>query len=127
MNKGTVIFVHLADQSIVFYQMENGHCRHLEHSSLKPGMFAYLGEEKALMEEVAVLIRRFQTRMKQERREFQIQGVLIQCECLKAPRSDAGVLAKMLGIPCMALGKKWDMETAGISGRTEKSALPEYR
>ena len=24
MNKGTVIFVHLADQSIVFYQMENG-------------------------------------------------------------------------------------------------------
>ena len=59
MNKGTVIFVHLADQSIVFYQMENGHCRHLEHSSLKPGMFAYLGEEKALMEEVAVLIRRF--------------------------------------------------------------------
>lgn len=76
MNKGTVIFVHLADQSIVFYQMENGHCRHLEHSSLKPGMFAYLGEEKALMEEVAVLIRRFQTRMKQERREFQIQGVL---------------------------------------------------
>ena len=76
MNKGTVIFVHLADQSIVFYQMENGHCRHLEHSSLKPGMFAYLGEEKALMEEVAVLIRRFQTRMKQERREFQIQGEL---------------------------------------------------
>lgn len=71
----------------------------------KPGMFAYLGEEKALMEEVAVLIRRFQTRMKQERREFQIQGVLIQGECLKAPRSDAGVLAKMLGIPCMALGK----------------------
>ena len=105
MNKGTVIFVHLADQSIVFYQMENGHCRHLEHSSLKPGMFAYLGEEKALMEEVAVLIRRFQIRMKQERREFQIQGVLIQGECLKAPRSDAGVLAKMLGIPCMALGK----------------------
>ena len=77
MNKGTVIFVHLADQSIVFYQMENGHCRHLEHSSLKPGMFAYLGEEKALMEEVAVLIRRFQTRMKQERREFQIQGVSV--------------------------------------------------
>ena len=49
MNKGTVIFVHLADQSIVFYQMENGHCRHLEHSSLKPGMFAYLGEEKPYM------------------------------------------------------------------------------
>lgn len=126
MNKGTVIFVHLADQSIVFYQMENGHCRHLEHSSLKPGMFAYLGEEKALMEEVAVLIRRFQTRMKQERREFQIQGVLIQCECLKAPRSDAGVLAKCWGSPVW-LWEKWDMETAGISGRTEKSALPEYR
>ena len=48
MNKGTVIFVHLADQSIVFYQMENGHCRHLEHSSLKPGMFAYLGEDEAM-------------------------------------------------------------------------------
>lgn len=31
--------------------MENEYCRHLEHSSLKPGMFAYLGEEeeKALM------------------------------------------------------------------------------
>lgn len=106
--------------------MENGHCRHLEHSSLKPGMFAYLGEEKALMEEVAVLIRRFQTRMKQERREFQIQGVLIQGECLKAPRSDAGVLAKCWGSPVW-LWEKWDMETAGISGRTEKSALPEYR
>ena len=116
MNKGTVIFVHLADQSIVFYQMENGHCRHLEHSSLKPGMFAYLGEEKALMEEVAVLIRRFQTRMKQERREFQIQGVLIQGECLKAPRSDAGVLAKMLGIPCMALGKNGIWKRQALAG-----------
>lgn len=116
MNKGTVIFVHLADQSIVFYQMENGHCRHLEHSSLKPGMFAYLGEEKALMEEVAVLIRRFQIRMKQERREFQIQGVLIQGECLKAPRSDAGVLAKMLGIPCMALGKNGIWKRQALAG-----------
>ena len=116
MNKGTVIFVHLADQSIVFYQMENGHCRYLEHSSLKPGMFAYLGEEKALMEEVAVLIRRFQTRMKQERREFQIQGVLIQGECLKAPRSDAGVLAKMLGIPCMALGKNGIWKRQALAG-----------
>ena len=67
-------------QSIVFYQMENGHCRHLEHSSLKPGMFAYLGEEKALMEEVAVLIRRFQTRMKQERREYDVDIVILYDE-----------------------------------------------
>ena len=124
MLKGTVYTVSEAwiraietgDQSIVFYQMENGHCRHLEHSSLKPGMFAYLGEEKALMEEVAVLIRRFQTRMKQERREFQIQGVLIQGECLKAPRSDAGVLAKMLGIPCMALGKNGIWKRQALAG-----------
>ena len=86
-------------------------------------MFAYLGEEKALMEEVAVLIRRFQTRMKQERREFQIQGVLIQCECLKAPRSDAGVLAKMLGIPCMALGKNGIWKRQALAGELKNLYL----
>ena len=116
MNKGNGDLCPSCRPVHCFYQMENGHCRHLEHSSLKPGMFAYLGEEKALMEEVAVLIRRFQTRMKQERREFQIQGVLIQGECLKAPRSDAGVLAKMLGIPCMALGKNGIWKRQALAG-----------
>lgn len=48
MNKGTVIFVHLADQSIVFYQMENGHCRHLEHSSLKTRDVCLSGRRKGV-------------------------------------------------------------------------------
>ena len=41
---------------------------------------------------------------------------LIQGECLKAPRSDAGVLAKMLGIPCMALGKNGIWKRQALAG-----------
>ena len=43
-------------------------------------------------------------------------GALIQGECLKAPRSDAGVLAKMLGIPCMALGKNGIWKRQALAG-----------
>lgn len=88
-----MVLVHLSEDFIGLYEIEDGRCYYWEKLELKPGIFSKMGEECVLMEELQAQILRICRIRKNNDEGFKLGGVLIQNDCLIAPGSCARYLA----------------------------------
>ncbi len=105
----SVILVQLTDDLLAMYEIENGHCCRWKKFSLKPGAFMDMGEERALVEEIVVLIRQFQCDIEERGMPVKARGLIISSECEKAPASFTEMLRRALKVPwiCLEKGELW--------------------
>lgn len=128
IEEGPIVLVHLAENFISLYEIENGRCFYWEKLDLKPGIFSKMGAERILTEEIQAQILRVCVIRQNENEDFKLKGVLIENECLRAPKSCARYLSELLNIPCAALkqGGLWEkwtrseqLKTLQFSERTD--------
>ena len=112
MEESPMVLVHLSEDFIGLYEIEDGRCYYWEKLELKPGIFSKMGEECVLMEELQAQILRICRIRKNNDEGFKLGGVLIQNDCLIAPGSCARYLGGLLEVPCEALnhGTLWEKQ-----------------
>ena len=116
LKTGPVTLLHLADDLLAIYEIENGHCFHWKKFSLKPGAFMELGEERALVEELVILIRQFQWGIESREMFMKSCGIMIANDCRKTSAVFVELLRKALKVPNIWLGKGelWKKQTKAV-------------
>ena len=113
LKEGSVMLLHLTDDLLAIYEIENGHCFHWKKFSLKPGAFMEIGEERALVEEMVILIRQFQSGIEGREMLMRSRGLMIANDCQKTSAAFVELLRKALKVPCVFLekGELWKKQT----------------